>query len=85
MPSSIFGPQQGGNTILQTIGQLRSAAGGDVQAACSLLDQAGITRTLPNGQQVSATQFAQMMRGKTPEQAFRENGLDLGQVNSILR
>jgi hypothetical protein len=75
MASSIFG-QQGGNTIMQTIGQLKQAAGGDFQAACSFLDNAGITRTLPNGQQVTASQFAQMMRGKTPEQAFSQFGFD---------
>lgn len=85
MPSSLFVPQKGGNTILNTIGQLRNAAGGDMRAACSLLDQAGITRILPNGQRVNATQFAQMMQGKTPEQGFNELGIDLGQVNSILR
>lgn len=84
MPSSIFQPQ-GGNTILDTIGQLKNAAGGNMQAACSLLDRAGITRTLPNGQRVSASQFAQMMQGKTPEQGFREIGLDFGQVQNLIR
>lgn len=84
MASSIFG-NQSGNTVLNTINQLKNAAGGNMQAACGLLDRAGITRTLPNGQQVTASQFAQMMQGKTPEQAFRENGLDLGQVQSFLR
>lgn len=84
MASSIFG-NQGGNTVLDTISQLRNVAGGNVQAACTLLDQAGITRTLPNGQQVSASQFAQMMQGKSPEQAFQENGFDFNQVQSIFR
>lgn len=30
-------------------------------------------------------QFADSMRGKTPEQAFKENGLDFGQVRSLMR
>lgn len=83
MASSIFG-NQGGSTIMQTIGQLRSASGGNISAACALLDQAGITRTLPNGQQVTASQFAQMMQGKTQEQAFQECGVDLGMVRPYL-
>lgn len=84
MASSIFG-NQGGNSILSTINQLRQAAGGNVQAACTLLDRAGITRTLPNGQQVSASQFANMMQNKTPEQAFGDMGIDYNQVQSLFR
>lgn len=85
MASSIFGQQQSSNTILNTIGQLKQAAGGNVQAACTLLDRAGITRTLPNGQQVSASQFANMMQNKTPEQAFGDMGIDYSQVQSLFR
>ena len=84
MASSIFG-NQGGNSILSTINQLRQAAGGNVQAACTLLDRAGITRMLPNGQQVSASQFANMMQNKTPEQAFGDMGIDYSQVQSFFR
>ena len=29
-------------------------------------------------------QFADSMRGKTPEQAFRENGLDFGQFSKFM-
>jgi hypothetical protein len=84
MASSIFA-NHGGNTIMQTLGQLRSASNGDINAACSLLDRAGITRTLPNGQQVSASQFAQMMQGKTPEQGFGELGIDMNQIMGAIR
>lgn len=56
-----------------------------MQAACTLLDRAGITRTLPNGQQVSASQFANMMQNKTPEQAFGDMGIDYNQVQSLFR
>lgn len=83
MASSIFG-NQGGNTLLSTINQLKGASGGNVLSACGLLDQAGITRTLPNGQQVSASQFAQMMQGKTPEQAFQEMGMDYSQMRNLM-
>lgn len=74
MPSSLFTQQDGGNTILQTMSQLKGM--GDINAACSFLDNAGITRTLPNGQTVTAGQFVQMMQGKTPEQAAGEMGMD---------
>jgi hypothetical protein len=88
MASSIFG-NQSGNSILQqvnqTVDQLRGAANGDLNQACALLDRAGITRTLPNGQQVSASQFAQMMQGKTPEQGFTECGIDIGGISGIFR
>ena len=84
MASSIFG-NQGGNSILSTMSQLRQAAGGNMQAACNLLDRAGITRTLPNGQQVSASQFASMMQNKTPEQAFGDMGIDYSQIQSFFR
>lgn len=84
MASSIF-RNNGGNTILQTINQLKQASGGDIQAAFGLLDRAGITRTLPNGQQVTASQFAQMMQGKTPEQGFSSLGMDYGQAQNLFR
>lgn len=84
MASSIFG-NQGGNTILSTIDQLKSASGGNIQAACAFLDSQGITRTLPNGQRVTASQFAQMMQGKTPEQGFGEVGLDFNQIQGLIR
>ena len=83
MASSIFG-NQGGNTVLNTLNQLKSASGGNIYAACNLLDRAGITRTLPNGQRVTASQFVQMMYNKTPEQAFNEMGLDYNQIQSLL-
>ena len=83
MASSIFG-NKSGNTILDTMNQLKSASGGNIYAACNLLDRAGITRTLPNGQQVTASQFAQMMHNKTPEQAFNEIGYDYRQMQSLL-
>lgn len=83
MASSIFGDRDG-NTVLQTMGQLKRAAGGNVMAACGLLDRAGVTRTLPNGQQVTASQFAQMMQGRTPQQAFQDMGMDFGRYQGMM-
>lgn len=72
MASSIFG-DQGGNSILAAVGKLRSM-GNPNQAYAQLY------QTDPQFRQ-----FADSMRGKTPEQAFRENGLDFGQVRNFLR
>lgn len=71
MTSSIFG-NRGGNTILDAVRQVRSM--GNPDAAYAQLYQ-----TNPQFRQ-----FADSMRGKTPEQAFRENGLDFGQFRNIM-
>lgn len=71
MASSIFG-KQGGNSALAALGQLRAL--GDPQRA-----YAQMYSTNPQFRQ-----FADSMRGKTPEQAFRENGLDFNQFRHIL-
>ena len=57
--------------MLDAVNQLRSL--GNPQAAFNQMYQ--------SNPQFKA--FADSMRGKTPEQAFRENGLDFGQVSSI--
>lgn len=73
MPSSIFGPRQGGNSILAAVSQLRSM--GDPQAVYDQMYQSN----------PQFRQFADSMSGKTPEQAFRENGLDFDQVRRSIR
>lgn len=65
MASSIFG-QRRGNSALQAVSQLR-ALGNPNQAYAQLYQSNPQFR-----------QFADSMRGKTPEQAFRENGFDFG-------
>lgn len=70
MASSILG-QRGGNSILSAVQQLR-ALGNPNQAYAQLYQSNPQFR-----------QFADSMRGKTPEQAFRENGLDFGQFRNI--
>lgn len=70
MASSIFGKPQG-NSILAAVQQLRSM--GDPQAMYQTMYQ-----TNPEFRQ-----FADSMQGKTPQQAFRENGLDFDQVRGL--
>ena len=72
MASSLFG-NRGGNSILSAVQQLRSL--GDPSQL-----YAQMYRYDPQFRQ-----FADSVRGKTPEQAFRENGLDYGQVRNMFR
>lgn len=75
MPSSIFGQNTGGNSILEAVNALRSASQGDPQALYAHLYQ--------NNPQFRT--FADSMSGKTPEQAFGENGFDFDEVRNLLR
>ena len=74
MASSIFGPRQGGNSIISMLSNPRAAA--------EYFDSVGARRTLPNGRQVTVGQLADMVHGKTPQQAFRENGLDVDEARN---
>ena len=71
MASSIFG-KPNGNSILAVVQQLRN---GNPQAIYSQMYQ-----TDPRFRQ-----FADSMRGKSPEQAFQENGLDFNQFKNMMR
>lgn len=76
MASSLFPKQSSrGNSVLDAINTMKSAAQGNPQALFNSMYQ-----TNPQFRQ-----FAQSMRGKTPEQAFRENGLDFEQVRGFFR
>ena len=73
MPSSLF-PQQN-NQLLNAVSQIKSLANGSPQA---LFDS-----MLQSNPQFRS--FAESMRGKTPEQAFSEYGLDFNQVKDLLK
>lgn len=70
MASSIFG-QRRGSSVMDAVNQLR-ALGNPNQAYAQLYQSNPQFR-----------QFADSMRGKTPEEAFRENGLDFGQFRNM--
>lgn len=74
MPSSLFPPSGDGNTVLQAVNALRSAAHGNPQALYQHLYQ-----TNPQFRT-----FADSVSGKTPEQAFEENGIDFAQIKRFL-
>lgn len=73
MASSLFSPANG-NSILDAVNALKSASQGDPQALYSHLYQ-----TNPQFRS-----FADSMRGKTPQQAFQEHGMDFEQVRKFL-
>lgn len=75
MASSLFPTPRGGNSILSAVSAVRAMAGGDPQAAFRRMYSSD----------PGFRQFADSMRGKTPDQAFREHGLDFNQVRSIMR
>lgn len=72
MTSSLFG-KPSGNSLIQAINQVRAL--GSPQSAFNSMYQSN----------PQFRQFADSMRGKTPEQAFRENGLDFGQVRRFMK
>lgn len=75
MPSSLFGGSTGENSIIGAISALKSASQGNPQALFDHLYQ--------SNPQFHA--FADSMRDKTPEQAFRENGMDFEQIRGMIR
>ena len=73
MPSSLFPNQSQGNSILAALNAVNSM--GNPEAMYQHMYS-----TNP-----SFRSFADSMRGKTPEQAFMENGLDFAQVRNLMR
>lgn len=74
MASSLF-PQNSNNNLFNQIQNIKSAMGGNPQALFNNMMQ--------NNPQFR--QFAQSMQGKTPEQAFKEYGLDFDQVKGLFK
>lgn len=64
-------PQNNGNPILNTLSQMKSMG-----PSGSLYNQ--MYQTNPQFRQ-----FADSMQGKTPEQAFKENGLNFNQFKHL--
>lgn len=71
MPSSLF--PKNNSTMFNAVAALNSAANGNPQQLYSQMYQ-----TNPQFRE-----FADSMRGKTPEQAFSENGLDFNQFRHL--
>lgn len=73
-----------GNILFQNNNQ--NPKGNSIMDQLNQIRQAGPSNTLFNQMyqnNPSFKQFADSMRGKTPEQAFRENGLDFNQFKTL--
>lgn len=62
-----------GNNLINAINNIKSAAQGNPQALFNNMMQ--------SNPQFRA--FAESMKGKTPEEAFREHGLDFNQIRGL--
>lgn len=74
MPSSLFPQNNQQNNLLNSVRQFKGIVQGGPPALFSRMVQS-------NPQFRS---FAESMRGKTPEQAFSEYGLDFNEVKNLL-
>ena len=66
------------------IGMLRSLVGGNPQAVVEQLSKSNAMCRLPNGQSVPVSQVLQQCQGKSPEEAFRQFGLDYSQIRPLM-
>lgn len=73
MPSSLFPVPSSNNNLLNAVNQLKGAMQGNPQALFNSMYQ----------KNPQFRQFADSMKGKTPEQAFSEHGLDYSQVKGM--
>lgn len=64
-----------GNAALQSLMNLKAMAGGNPQAAFNLLMQ----------QNPQFKQFLQANQGKSPEEIARAYGIDINQINNLLK
>lgn len=66
---------QNNNNLINQIKNIKSAMGGNPQALFNNMMQ--------NNPQFK--QFAQSMQGKTPEEAFKQYGLDFNEIKGMFR
>ena len=66
------------------IGMLRSLVGGNPQAVVEQLSKSNAMCRLPNGQSMPVSQVLQQCQGKSPEEAFRQFGLDYSQIRPLM-
>lgn len=66
------------------IGMLKSLVGGNPQAVVEQLSKSNAMCRLPNGQSMPVSQVLQQCQGKSPEEAFRQFGLDYSQIRPLM-
>ena len=63
---------------------LKGLIGGNPQAVVDQLSRSNAMCRLPNGQAVPVSQVLQQCQGKTPDEAFRQFGLDFSQIQPLM-
>ncbi len=66
------------------IGMLRSLVGGNPQSVVEHLSKSNAMCRLPNGQSMPVSQVLQQCQGKSPEEAFKQFGLDYSQIRPLM-
>lgn len=77
-----FRPQQQG--LAQQMGQLRAMLSGDLTPLAQAAAQSGATCQMPDGRRLTFAEFAQEMRGKSPQEAYKACGYDLDEVMQVI-
>lgn len=70
--------------VRDRIGMLKSIIGGNPQPMIQQLASSNAMCRLPNGAQMPVSQVLQQCQGKSPEEAFRQFGLDYSQIQSLM-
>lgn len=65
------------------IRMLRSLIGGNPQEVVDQLSKSNAMCRLPDGTVMPVSQVLQQCQGKTPDEAFRQFGLDFSQIQSL--
>lgn len=65
------------------INMLRSLVGGNPDALLSQLSKSDATCRLPDGTTMPVSEVIRRCQGKTPEEAFRQMGLDFSQIRPL--
>lgn len=66
------------------IGLLKGLVGGNPQAVVEQLSKSNAMCRLPNGQSMPVSQVLQQCQGKSPEEAFKQFGLDYSQIRPLM-
>lgn len=70
--------------VRDRISTLKSLIGGDPQALVDQMSRSGAVCTLPDGTRMPVSEVIRQCRGKSPDEAFRQMGLDFSQIRPLM-
>lgn len=73
-------PSPTASMMQDRIGMLKSLVGGNSQALVEQLSRSNNLCRLPDGTTMTVSQVIQQCQGKTPDEAYRQLGLDFSQI-----